>query len=65
MDFDALSFAAANGRAIFVESRERAAPHIDGLTAVQSIEELSLVLMREARLAGGSGETGHEASRHP
>ncbi|MGZ5431911.1 MAG: hypothetical protein ACXWH7_03210, partial [Thermoanaerobaculia bacterium] len=39
-DFDALAFAAARGPAVFVTSRERAAPDLHGLARVDGVEEL-------------------------
>lgn len=45
-DFPALSFAAANGRAIFVESEERTAPEITGLWRVARTEDLCFAFVR-------------------
>lgn len=46
-DFPALAFAAAHGRAIFVESDERTTPDIHGLRRVRSIEDLCFAFTRD------------------
>jgi hypothetical protein len=46
-DFDALQFAAAYGRAIFVESSERSAPDVSPLVRVGTVEGLCYAFTRE------------------
>jgi trehalose-phosphatase len=46
-DFPALAFAAAHGRAVFVESDERTTPDIPGLWRVRGIEDLCFAFTRE------------------
>jgi trehalose-phosphatase len=56
-DFPALAFAAANGRAIFVESAERTPPDIPGLWRVSGVEDLCSALTRQ--LLEDVPETAH------
>lgn len=46
-DFPALAFAAAHGRAVFVESDERTTPDIPGLWRVRGVDDLCFALTRD------------------